>query len=957
MPATTQGFAMRLFIYLPKLSFFLFFFLLILSQNGPVFSQESCLASGWPSDRSDLTPDPALTRGTLANGFRYVVMENHEPQDRVALFLYVHAGSLNETDEQRGVAHYLEHMQFNGTTHFPPGELVKFFQDIGMNFGGDTNAHTSYDETVYRIDLPKGSQEYLKKGFLVMSDYARGALLTEEEVDRERGVILAEKRSRDSAQYRSMVAANSYKYQGTLLPRREIIGIDAVLLHADSKLLRSYYDSWYHPENMLLVVVGDVQQAQTVSLIGEMFAPLRGSGKMPPCPELGEVHHSGTKVFYHPEPELGRTNVSIEALWNEKPENDSRQLQKEELLRYASIMILHNRLQKLKEDKSDVLTDAGYYSGDMLASIRYSSITAATRGDKWQETLGLLDTVLRQALVYGVTQGEVDRVKKDITASLDSSVLTAGTRESERLGRDIIRQFGDNRVYMSPYQERQLYGDFLAQIQVEDINSVLRTDWSQDNRIISLSGAVTIDKQNPEKYVLKTYNEYASKDVIPFQGEGLEHFPYLKVPETSSAVIRNERFADIGAERLELANNVAITFKKTNYEANTVRIMVDVGRGKLSEPSPGLSLLAEGVVNDSGTKRLSSVELAQALAGTTVDVNFTVGPESFRYSGRAVVGESELLLQLMYHLLQDPALRDQAWTGTLSRLQQMYAGMAKDVQGPVRMEVERFLAGGDPRVGLPPWPQVSSLRLEQLSGWLLPEIATGSLEVTILGDFDPVEMKALALKYFGALSKRQENKAEFSTITFPAGQAMQTVVDTSVQKSIVIAAWPTADFWDIHRTRRLNILADILQERLRQVIREKLGASYAPAVYSAPSRVYTGYGKMQVQVVVAPGHEEAILAEIEKIAIEIWANGISSTELARTKGPLMTGLKDTVKSNDYWMNSVLSGSKRHPQQLTWPLSMISDFQSITAAEIEELAHRYLISETMAKVVVRPSDSR
>ncbi|WP_073615015.1 M16 family metallopeptidase [Desulfopila aestuarii] len=884
-------------------------------------------------------------------------MENHEPENRVALFLYVHTGSLNETDEQRGVAHYLEHMQFNGTTHFPPGQLVKFFQDIGMSFGGDTNAHTSYDETVYRIDLPKGSQEYLKKGFLVMSDYARGALLTEEEVERERGVIIAEKRSRDSAKYRSMVAASRYKYDGTLLPKREVIGIDSVLLHADSKLLRSYYDSWYHPQNMLLVVVGDVEPSQTVSLIGEMFEPLKGIGKMPPCPEIGEVHHKGTKVFYHPESELGRTNIAIETFWNEQPRNDSRNLQKEELLRYASIMILHNRLQQLQEKKSDVLTDAGYYSGDMLERIRYSTIMAATTGDKWQETLGLLDTILRQALVYGVTQDELERVKMDILASLDSAVLTAGTRDSEKLGREIIRQFGDNRVYLSPAQERELYGGFVRQMKVEDLNSLLQTDWLQENRIITLSGDVAIEEQDPQEVVLKTYEEYASKEVVPFQGARLEQFPYLKVPEKSQVVVKEERFPDIGAERVELANNVAITFKKTTYEANTVRIMVDIGRGKLSEPVPGLSLLAEGVVNDSGTMRLSSIDLAKTLAGKTVDVNFGVGQESFRYSGRAVVGESELLIQLIYHLLQDPALRDQAWTRTMGRLQQMYAGMAKDIQGAISMEVETFLAGGDPRVGLPPWPQVRSLQLEQLRSWLLPEFASGSLEVTIVGDFDPVQMQTLAMKYFGALSQRQENKPEFSEITFPVGQMLRTSVDTSVQKSIVIAAWPTADFWDIHRTRRLNILADIFQERLRQVIREKLGASYAPAVYSAPSRIYTGYGRMQVQVVVAPGHEDAILAEIEKIAIELKDDGISSTELARAKGPLMTGLKDVVKSNDYWMNSVLAGSKRHPQQLQWPLSMIDDFQGITEAEIEELAVRYLIPAKMAKAVVSPSDRR
>lgn len=934
----------------------LFFICICISwaEVSVVYATESCLVPGWPSERSDLQPDPAMTRGTLANGFRYIVMENHEPKDRVALFLYVHAGSLNETDEQRGLAHYLEHMQFNGTTHFPPGELVKYFQDIGMSFGGDTNAHTGYDETVYRIDLPRGEKEFLRKGFLVMSDYARGALFTPKEVDRERGVILAEKRSRDSAQYRSMMAASSFKYQGTLLPKREIIGVESVLENADSQLLRSYYDSWYRPENMLLVVVGDVDPLQAVSLVGEMFSPLSGIGKMPPCPELGEVHHTGIQVFYYPEPELGRTTVGIETLWNETPRDDSRQLQKEELIRYAAIMILNHRLKVLQEQQGAVMTDAGYSSSDMFQKIRYSSVMAATSEKKWREALGLLDMILRQALTYGVLQEEVDRVKKDILSSLDAAVLTATSRESEKIGRDIIRQFGDNRVFLSPAQEKELYGGFLNEIGANDINTILRADWSQPNRIITVSGSAAIEEKDPVKKILGVYRQYEARQAFPYQEEGLGRFPYLPLPDRQPSAVETTSFPAIDAERLELRNNVTINLKKTPYEANTVRIMVDVGRGKLSEPHPGLALMAQGVVNGSGTKRLPATTLAEALAGKTVSVSFAVGPESFKYSGKAVVEESELLLQLIYHLLQDPGLRDQAWTRTMSRLEQMYKSLATDVQGGLSLEVEKFLAGGDAREGMPPWSQVRQLTLPQLQDWLLPQIAGGSLEVTIVGDFDLLNMKSQAMKYFGALPDRLENVAEYSAISFPIGKELHTAVDTSVKKSVVIAAWPTADFWDIHRTRQLHILAELFQEKLRQVVREKLGASYAPGVESAPSRVYKDYGRIQVQVVVEPGREAAILAEIERIADELRRNGISAEELARIKGPILTELKDVVKTNEYWLRSVLAGSKRHPQQLEWPSTMLEDFQGITVVEIEDLAKRYLLPERIAKAVVSPS---
>jgi len=929
-------------------------FLLLWGQAGLAHGLEECLKPGWPSERSDLRPDPAVTRGTLDNGMRYAVMENREPEDRVALFLYIHAGSLYETAEQRGVAHFLEHMLFNGTTHFPPGELIKFFQNIGMNYGGDTNAHTGYDETVYRLDLPEGTKEVLRKGLLVLADYARGALLVESEVDRERGVILSEKRSRDSAQYRSMVAATEFKFAGTLLPKRQIIGEESVLSKADSALLRSYYDSWYRPENMLLVVVGDVERDMAVSLIGEMFSPLRAEGEMPACPDFGKVDHSGLEVFYRHDDELGKTNVAIETFQNITPIDDSRQLEREELYRYASMMILNNRLKRLQEEKGEVFTGAGYYSGDMLQRVRTSSIMADTRPDKWRETLGLLDHTLRQALRHGVLAGEVDRAKRDILASLDAAVLTSGSRQSERLGQEFIRHFSDNRVFLSPQQERELYGGFLADMQIEDVNRILRQDWAQDNRIVSLTGDVVVDADNPKQLISRIYRAAASQDTEPYLDALAGRFPYLTVPAETEEVLKEQKtYSAIDAERLEFANNIAVTFKRTDFEPNTVRILVDVGQGKLSEPRPGLSLLGEEVVNESGTGRLPPSALAEVLAGTTVNVRFSVGEESFRYSGRAVTTETELLLQLLYHLLQDPGLREQAYVHARNDINQMYDRLAADVQGAVSLKVERFLAGGDPRVGMPSWEQVDSLQFEQLRQWLLPQLRQGSMEVAVVGDFDPVHLRGLLSKYFGTMGERKKNQAESSTLNFPEGRQLQVEVGSSVEKSLVIAAWPTAGFWDIQRTRRLHVLAEIMQERLRQVIREKLGASYAPAVFSAPSRVYGDYGNLQVQVVVAPGREEEILGRITEIAQRLRKDSIDGSELARIKGPLLAHLKEAVRTNQYWLNSVLAGSDRHPQQLEWPESMMADFSAVSAAEVEQLARRYLLPDKMATAVVRP----
>jgi zinc protease len=940
-----------------QLLFVFFLALPVLVWVNPLIAeqlQSDCITSGWPSDRSDLQPDPGMVRGTLSNGMRYVVMENKEPEDRVAVYLYINAGSLNETAEQRGLAHFLEHMLFNGTTHFPPGTLINFFQSIGMNFGGDTNAHTAYDETSYHLILPDGTEDILRKGFLVISDYARGALLLEDEVERERGVILAEKRTRDSAGYRTNVKSSEFKFRGSLLPDRQIIGDETVLKTADSSLLKSYYDSWYRPENMMLVVVGDIDQQRVLPIIAEVFSPLQAEGVTPECPDFGKLESSGLEIFYHHEGDLGRTEVSIESVWNRSPQEDSYALQLQDLKRYLSIRILQSRLNKIQEKQSDILAGAGYYSGDLLQRIRYSTLTATTDAEKWQTALGLLDEVLRQALHYGFFQEEFDREKNEVLSLLESAVLTAESRESDDIARAIIRQFNDNKVSQSPRQELELYSGMLAKMNLSDVNDVFQQDWKQDSRIISVKGTARLPEDKAEQIISSAYRETVARELVPYALQDNGHFPYLTIPVADpGAILLEEVVEDIDVERIVFKNNVSVTLKRTDFEPNTVRIVIDVGRGHFSEPVPGLGMLTEEVVNDSGTGALSKTALDELLSGTTVKAGFSVGEESFHYSGNAVSKEAEQLFQLLYSMLQDPGVRDQAYVLAKNRLRQMYDRLNSDIQGTVQTRVNSFLASGDPRVGLPPWEQVDALNIDQIKKWLLPELANGGLEVAIVGDFDPAEMKRLVLQYFGTMHNRSALSADSSSLKFPEGQQFVTEVTSSVDKSLIVVAWPTAGFWDISRTRRLHVLAEIFRERLRLVIREKLGASYSTTVFSAPSRVYGEYGSLQVHIVVEPGREQEIINEVKLISEQLQSGNISSAELERVKGPFMTSLKDSVKSNQYWLQSVLAKSGRHPVQLVWPKSLLSDFSSITSGEIEDLARKYLVGGKKATAIVKP----
>ncbi len=918
------------------------------------FAQDSasnCRSTQWPSQLSRLVPDASLLRGKLENGFRYVIKANHEPKNRVALYLDVQAGSLQESDSQRGLAHFLEHMMFNGSKNFPPGSLVDYFQSLGMNFGGDTNARTTHDQTVYNIILPNSSEKDLDSGFLVIADYARGALLADTEIDRERGVILAEKRTRDSAGYRTNIAVNNFALHGTRYPERMPIGVQKTLEYANHDLLQSYYDAWYRPENMILVVVGDMNPKLTKDLIEKHFAKLLAAGPQPRCPDFGKLTRQGIQAFYHYEPELGQTNVSIQTFWDLPTENDSLLLEKKELLNFMGIMIMGYRLQRLQESVEMPFAQANYYAGDIVNRIGYGALSAKADRKHWQEAITSLDRILRQALLNGFEKSEVERAKKEILAQLDARVLTAGSEDSRTIAGRIIDQLNNNRVYQSAEQEKALYGPLTKEITVGEVNGVFREKWSHNYRLISVTGDVRLEKGGTAE-IASIYRKATQQSVPASTTDNTHLFPYLQPSPPLGPAPQISSFKDIDVERLTFSNGLIVNLKKTQFERNRIRVSADFGSGKQNERIPGMAMLVEAVINGSGSGKLPQSAINEVLAGSSIQLSFKVGESAFSWTGTTLTKDFDLFSQVLYTLLLDPGFRKNVFTTVKENLGLMYRKMNQEIEGAFPLAIEPFLATYNERFGLPPWEDVAKLDYDVVEQWADSLIRPEDLEISVVGDFNRDEVVSAVTKYFSGIELLSAQKTESPSVHFPVGKKLDVKVSTSVQKSMVAIAWPTDDFWDIHRTRRLHILAGIFGDRLRKTIREKLAASYSPSVSSFSSRVYQSYGYIIAQMLVKPGTEDALIKEIFKISDQLKSGGITSNELDRAKDPFLTSLKESVGTNQYWLNSVLSLSMRHPQQLEWPRTLISDFTSISLSEVNELAALYLdnINAATAKVI-------
>lgn len=915
-----------------------------------------CRESAWPQEASDLQPDPNLHFGRLDNGFRYVLMKNQEPLGRVAIHLDIQAGSLYETESQRGIAHFLEHMVFNGSTHFPPGALVDYFQSIGMNFGGDTNAHTSFDETVYHLLLPGGSREELEKGLLVLADYARGASLTEEEINRERGVILSEKRARDSVEYRTHEAGMAFAMRGSRVPERMPIGILKTLEEIGRREMKSFYDAWYRPEKMILVMVGDIDVSLAEELVRGRFQGLVAGSPPAPCPDWGRVNHSGTAYLAQQEPEMGLTEVSIETVWNEVPLHDSLARQTRELREMAANRMVSHRLQRMLEKKETPFTEGDAHMGVYMGRIGYGVISARTAPDKWRPTLVALEKALRQALEYGFTGQELRRVQQEMLAELDSAVLSAATRDSQKLAREIVSSLNDNRVFLSPQQERELLAPVIQAMGVEDVHAAMLNVWGRSARLVQVVGNADFAGRDASAEIQRIFEQARRREVTAPPPEQDLVFPYLPVTKEDSAP-EEQVLPEVDAERLVLANGVIVTLKRTAFQENEIQVMADFGHGSSSAPQPGLTLLGERVINESGTGRLTRSELEQVLAGRMVKLDFKINEGSFSWRGKAATKDLEGLLQLLQARMADPAVRQDAFVQALQGFEQMYAQMAGDVNGIMALSGESFLAGGSRFFGMPSWREFSALTPAHIEEWLKPAFASAPLEVTMVGDFDRQEAGRLIRRYLGGLENRKPVERKVESLRFPEGKTLRLPVESSVDKGMVVVAWPTADFWEIDRTRRLFVLTEIFSDRLRKGIRERLGAVYSPQVASQPSRVYPGFGVLRVEMIVDPARVTELGDEVVKVAADLWQSGITDEELERARGPILTSLKDMVRTNGYWLQSVLSQSSRYPQQLQWPSTILPGFQAITREELENLAREYLAPNRAARIEIIPAGGK
>ncbi len=907
---------------------------------------------------SDIATDSSVTWGILDNGMRYAILPNAEPPNRASLRLFVDAGSLMEKDNQQGLAHFLEHMAFNGTKNFPAGEMVEYFQRLGMGFGNHTNAHTSFHETVYKLELPNTEDKMLDEGFSLLRDYADGMLLEEKEIEDERGIILSEKRTRDSVGWRTFVEQINFAFPEHQLSKRMPIGTEEVIKNAGRDRFVEFYNDWYTPNRMAVIVVGDIEVAKVEGMIKQHLGAIPAREKTP-TPEMGTVSKRRFATHYHYEEEAGETSVSIETLKERISPPDNKARRANDLRLMMASQMINRRLERIAKKKESPISAGRMHAGDFfdLGFAQYGSIEADCTPENWEAAMALVEQELRRALEHGFTDAELTETKANVLNQYENAAEQMATRKSRSLADQIASRIGNRRIFTSPKDDLPRVQSELETVTAEQCRNLLRELWDGSYEKMALvSGNAVIEDAN--NAIKSAYNASSEVAVTAPEEKELGAFAYADLPKAGKIADQKE-VEDVGVTQIQFENGVRANLKITDFEDETIHVKARFGGGRLTETKEGLAFYTGSTFTGGGLEAHSNDELKQLFAGKSVSVGFGVENDAFTLAGRTNPEDLQQQMQLLRAYLTNPGYREESTTEFRRALDYMYQQLERTPGGYAQDKVARFLHSGDTRFGYPSREKVEAFTPNDAKTWLEKDLKTGYLEISLVGDFDKETAISVLAATVGNLPRRDKEKPAYSEerqVAFPEGTAEPTVFEfeSEIPKGMTVVHWPTIDIFDIEKTRRIGMLGAILDDRLRKKIREELGDAYSPFAHNLPSDTWKDYGYLFATVTVDPKQAEKVATVIADIAKELaTGTSITSDELERAKKPQVTQIEEMRRTNRYWMGSVMESSQEYPQRLEWSKTFVDDYKNITEGEVNNLAKEFLQPEKMVTVIVRP----
>lgn len=928
---------------------------LILAVVGSVCVQADPRTGGWAQDRSSLKPDPSVIWGQLDNGFRYAVLPHDGVPGRVSIQLLVLAGSLDERSSEQGLAHFIEHMAFNGTRNFQASEMNSFFQHLGMDFGSDVNAMTTFDHTVYELEFQENTDDLLRRGMTLFRDFADGIEFSQEEIDKERGVVLSELRGHDGFEFRTQNAATRFFFKGLTLPERIPIGKVEILNTANRADFKGYYERNYRPDLMFLVASGDFDPAWMVGMVGEFFGSMAKPTTGIPDRPMGRLSNGrGLRASVFEISHVGSASVQVASIEEDKTRSDSLAVRRQWHERELAAALLGNRLRRM-------IPGTGGSGASVMKMGGYNATMAglsAPGGEGWRNGLLSLDQVIRLTHEDGFQAKEADWMRKRGILDLEKMRAQAEKLDPAVVSRALVESIVNDQVFIGLGAELALEESYLRDLNIGDINRAFRESWAMDSLAYHLSGEVTV-KGGPDE-IVDDLNRHR-RGGISYVSMTPEQFKEFELQDWGPVgeMVERQEVPEFGASLMSFSNGVRFNFIESDKEPALIRAVVRVGGGlfDLKGNRKAIRDFALKTVLRSGTAHYMADDIGSLLNGSMLEFSFDLDQhDAFTFRGTFGIEDLDTFLGIVTEFLYNPKFSRTVFNGELMGAMQARQSAALGLQDGFR-KLDNHLYRTDARFVWGGPMDYATLAVSDVRKWMDEPLSKGYVEASMVGDIpEQLAVEAVA-RTLGSLPQRADKKKTrvVRPVTVAARPEFQRVEFVGeAYQAAAVGIWPIEEKLSFEEKVNLSVLSKILEVRIRNEVRENLGLAYAPQAEFKKFPEYKKFALVRAMVDCSPDEAESIAHTIERIATNLAVEGVSEEEFAGAVEPFVGHVRQALVTNQFLLQSVLMRAQEKPETVEEAIALKAGLDDVIALEeVERLGKLVLAEENTRTVAIVP----
>jgi len=902
---------------------------------------------------------PAVKHGTLPNGLTYYILEHHKPEKRAFLWLAVNAGAVFEDDDQRGLAHFDEHMAFNGTRRFPKAAIVNYLEKIGMRFGADLNARTGFDDTVYQLEVPTDDKAFLDKGLDILRDWAGDVTYDPAEVDKERGVVKEEWRLGRGAEQRIFDRQAPVLFKGSRYAVRLPIGLPEIIDKAPRDKIAAFYKDWYRPDLMAVIAVGDFADPGAIEQeIRTRFADLKNPAHERARIVAGVPKAEGTRVSIETDRELPATEVAVYNLLTHRPEASLRDYRRI-IVEQVYQLILNARFAVIGRRPDAPFAGAGAGIESQTREIDAFVREAQARPGKVEATLESLFTEVLRVEQSGVTQSELDRARAIVARAAEQSDAEEATSDSRNYTEELTRNFFEGELMIGRAAEKELTQKYLPTITLAEMNALAKTFGGAANRVILIAGPDAAGKAEPlptRDRVLAIIDEVSRRKIEPWEDKAVTGKLMAQLPRPGT-ITKETKIAAVGVTEWKLSNGARVLLKPTDFEADQI-LLFGTSPGGLAMAGDKEfrdAKFADDIAAVGGVGELDVEALQKLLAGKHATASASIGSTTESVEAGASARDLETMFQLVHLEMTAPRKDDQAIAVWRTNLADQLANRLRVPEVQFQIQSEDLLYKHNPRYKSPEPGDIAKVNADKAMAFYKDRFGDATdFTFVIVGAFDPAQLRPLVETYLASLpAKGRKEKEKDLGIRKVGGVVKQTFRLGQEPKAQVELMFHGDEAWTRDKDRDMYILGQVLSIRLREVLREDKGGVYGVGAGGFIARTPHQERSFTISFGCDPARvDELVKATFDEIAA-IAREGIGADYLEKVKQTFTREREVQLRSNGFWIGWLTSAATYgdDPAMILDPSKMLA---RMTSDNVKAAARRFLDAKQYFAPILVPA---